>query len=105
MIIIIIIKIIIIIIIIPFILQSAPPAPAQGNPVALKHFQSVQNEAYGVLGGGVPQFIELKDNAAYSSVETQSAPSQSIALHSNVAYGTSRSVNTEPAYEDPHEYY
>ena len=87
------------------LLQSAPPAPAQGNPVALKHFQSVKNEAYGVLGGGVPQSIELKDNAAYSSVETQSAPSQSIALHSNVAYGTSRSVNTEPAYEDPHSYY
>ena len=73
--------------------------------MGLKHIQSVQNEAYGVLGGGVPQSIELKDNAAYSSVETQSAPSQSIALHSNVAYGTSRSANTESAYENPHDYY
>ena len=73
--------------------------------MTLQQFQSVQNEAYGVLGEGVPQSIELKDNAAYSSVETQSAPSQSIVLHSNVAYGTSTSVNTEPAYEDPQYYY
>ena len=37
--------------------------------------QSVENESYGVLGGGVSQPIELEDNAAYSSVlQTQSAP-------------------------------
>ena len=57
--------------------------------MALQHFQSVQNESYGVLGGGVPQSIELKDNAAYSTVQTQSAPhSQSIAVNDNVAYRT-----------------
>ena len=39
---------------------SSAPTP---NPVALQHFQSVENECYGVLGGGVPQSIELKDNA------------------------------------------
>ena len=39
---------------------SLAPTP---NPVALQHFQSVENECYGVLGGGVPQSIELKDNA------------------------------------------
>ena len=88
------------------ILHSASPFPAQGNPVTLQHLQSVQNEAYGVLGGGVPQYIELKDNAAYSSVVTQSATvSQSIAQHSNVAYGASTSVNTEPAYEYPNSYH
>ena len=65
-------------------------APTPKSPVALQHFQSVENECYGVLqGGGVPQSIELKDNAAYSSVlqQTQSAPhSQSIAVNDNVAY-------------------
>ena len=40
-------------------------------------------------GGAVPQSIELKDNAAYSTIQTQSAPhSQSIALNDNVAYRT-----------------
>ena len=69
-------------------LPSATPSPTP-NPVALQHFQSVQNESYGVLGGGVPQSIELKDNAAYSTVQTQSAPhSQSIAVNDDVAYRT-----------------
>ena len=64
-------------------LSSATPSPTP-NPVALQHFQSVQNESYGVLGGGVPQSIELKDNAAYSTVQTQSVPhSQSIAVNDN----------------------
>ena len=85
------------------ILQSAPPVPAQNNPVALKHFQAVQDEVYCVLGG--IQFNEVKNNAAYSSVETQSTPSQFIPLHSNVAYGTSRSANIVPEYEDSHDYY
>ena len=50
--------------------------------------QSVENESYRVQGGGVPQSVELKDNAAYSSV-LQSAPhSQSIAVKDDVAYGT-----------------
>ena len=72
------------------------PSP---NPVALQHFQSVENECYGVLGGGVPQSIELKDNAAYSSVQTQSAPhSQSIAVNDNVAYRTT-TEKTDPSYE------
>ena len=49
--------------------------------MALQHFQSVQNESYGVLEGGVPQSIELK--------ETQSAHhSQSIAVNDNVAHRT-----------------
>ena len=52
--------------------------------------QSVENESYRVQGGGVPQSVELKENAAYSSVlQTQSAPhSQSIAVKDDVAYGT-----------------
>ena len=37
--------------------------------------QSVRNESYGVLGGGA---IELKDNAAYSTVST--SHSQPIAM-------------------------
>ena len=38
--------------------------------------QSVENESYRVQGGGVSKSIELKENAAYSSVlQTQSAPS------------------------------
>ena len=55
----------------------------------------------GVLGGarGVPQSIELKDNAACSTVQTQSAPhSQSIAVNDNVAYRTT-SEKEELAYE------
>ena len=67
---------------------------------AQDQLKSAQNEAYGVLGEGVPQF----DDIIYFSVETKSAPSQSIALRSNVAYGTSRSVNTEPEYAVPHYY-
>ena len=61
--------------------------------------QSVENEC-GVLGGGVPQSIELKDNAAYSSVlQTQSAPhSQSISVNDNVAYGTT-TEETDQSYE------
>ena len=75
-------------------LSSATP-----NPVALQHFQSVQNESYGVLGGGVPQSIELKDNAAYSTVQTQSAPhSQSIAVNDNVAYRTT-TEKADPSYD------
>ena len=63
--------------------------------MALQHFQSVQNESYGVLGG-VPQSIELKDN---STVQTQSAPhSQSIAVNDNVAYRTT-TEKADPSYE------
>ena len=78
-------------------------APTPKSPVALQHFQSVENECYGVLGGGVPQSIELKDNAAYSSVlQTQSAPhSQSIAVNDNVAYRTT-TEKTDPSYEYYH---
>ena len=61
-------------------------SPTTQAPVALQHVQTVENESYGVLGGGVPQSIELKDNAAYSTVKPLSAPSQSIAVSSNVAY-------------------
>ena len=32
---------------------------------------STEMRSYGVLGGGVPQSIELKDNAAYSQGVTQ----------------------------------
>ena len=40
-------------------------------------------------GVHVPQSIELKDNAAYSTVQTQSAlHNQSIAVNDNVAYRT-----------------
>ena len=79
-------------------LSSATPSPTP-NPVALQHFQSVQNESYGVLGGGVPQSIELKDNAAYSTVQTQSAPhSQSIAVNDNVAYRTT-TEKADPSYD------
>ena len=77
---------------------SSAPSP---NPVALQHFQSVENECYGVLqGGGVSQSIKLKDNAAYSSVlQTQSAPhSQSIAVNDNVAYRTT-TERTDPSYD------
>ena len=57
---------------------------------------SVENECYGVLGGGVPQSTELKDNAAYSSV---SAPrNQSIAMEDNVAYVT---VKADHVYDVP----
>ena len=62
-------------------------SPTTQAPVALQHVQTVENESYGVLGGGVPQSIELKDNAAYSTVKPPSAPNQSIAVNSNVAYG------------------
>ena len=41
---------------------------------------SVENECYEVLGGGVTQSIELKDNAAYSSVSAQCS---SQPVHSN----------------------
>ena len=80
-----------------FVFLSSAPTP---NPVALQHFQSVQNESYGVLGGGaVPQSIELKDNAAYSTIQTQSAPhSQSIALNDNVAYRTT-TEKTDSSYD------
>ena len=69
-------------------------SPTTQAPVALQHVQSVENESYGVLGGGVPQSIELKDNAAYSTVKP---PNQSIAVNSNVAYGITPST-TEPNY-------
>ena len=76
-------------------LSSATPSPTP-NPVALQHFLSVQNESYGVLGG---QSIELKDNAAYSTVQTQSAPhSQSIAVNDNVAYRTT-TEKADPSYD------
>ena len=54
--------------------------------VALQHFQSVQNESYGVLGGGVPQSIELKDNAAYSTVQTR--------FHDDLAYAILAMLST-----------
>ena len=81
--------------------QSATPFP---NPVALQYLKSAENECYGVLGGGVPQSIELKDNVAYSSVlQTQSAPhNQSIAVNDNVDYENIRKEKTDLSY---HEYY
>ena len=85
-------------------LLSSAPSTSPQKPVVLQHFQSVQNESYGVLGGGVPQSIELKDNTAYSSVQALSATSQSIAVNSNVAYGVT-TATTEPSYEDPSNYY
>ena len=85
-------------VIVDVFLPSATPSPPP-NPVALQHFQSVQNESYGVLGGGVPQSIELKDNTAYSTVQTQSAPhSQSIAVNDNVAYRTT-TEKADPSYD------
>ena len=54
-----------------------------------KSISTADNEAYGVLregGGGISQSIELKDNAAYSTVKPSSAPSRFIAVNSNVAY-------------------
>ena len=80
-----------------YFLSSATPSPTP-NAVALQHFQSVQNESYGVLGGGVSQSIELKDNAAYSSVQTQS-----IAVNDNVAYGTTTEKD-DPSYDDIKNY-
>ena len=50
--------------------------------------QSVENECYGVLGGGVPQSIELKDNAAYSSVSAPKQSNQFIAMEDSAAYET-----------------
>ena len=77
-------------------LPSATPSPTP-NPVALQHFQSVQNESYGVLGGGVPQSIELKDNAAYSQTQLSAPHSQSIAVNDNVAYRTT-TEKADPSY-------
>ena len=74
--------------------SATTTSPTTQAPVALQHVQSVENESYGVLGGGVPQSIELKDNAAYSTVKP---PNQSIAVNSNVAYGITPST-TEPNY-------
>ena len=65
--------------------------------MALQHFQSVQNESYGVLGGGVPQSIELKDNAAYSQTQLSAPHSQSIAVNDNVAYRTT-TEKADPSY-------
>ena len=69
-------------------------SPTTQDPVALQHVQTVENVSYCVLGEGVPQSIELKDNTAYSTVKP---PSQSIAVNSNVAYGITPST-TEPNY-------
>ena len=77
--------------------SATTTSPTTQAPVALQHVQSVENESYGVLGGGVPQSIELKDNAAYSTVKPPSAPSQSIAVNSNVAYGITPTT-AEPNY-------
>ena len=74
----------------------ASTSTLQAHPVALQHVQTVEMESYGVLGGGVPQSIELKDNAAYSIVKPPSAPSQSIAVNSNVAYGILTAATIEP---------
>ena len=64
------------------------------------HFKSVENESYGVLGGGVPQSIELKDNAAYSVVAPLAATStQPIAVNSNVAYKIT-ATTTEAIYDE-----
>ena len=74
-----------------------------GNPVALQQIKPVQNESYGVLGGGVPQSIELKDNNAYTAVKDIQTE-QSIETNSNVAY--ERTVNNhDPSYEDAIHYY
>ena len=86
-----------------FLSSATTTSPTTQAPVALQHVQSVENESYGVLGGGVPQSIELKDNAAYSTVKPPSAaaPSQSIAVNSNVAYyGITPATTdfTEPNY-------
>ena len=72
-------------------------SPTKQAPVALQRVQTVENESYGVLGGGVPQSIELKDNAAYSTVKPLSAPSQSIAVNTNVVYGITPAT-TDPDY-------
>ena len=74
--------------------SATTTSPTAQAPVALQHVQSVENESYGVLGGGVPQSIELKDNAAYSTVKP---PNQSVAVNSNVACGITPST-TEPNY-------
>lgn len=71
---------------------------------SFEQVQTIQNVSYGVLKGGVPQSIELKENAAYSSVDTQLANNHPIPLNSNVAYGIA-SVNTEPPYDELHYYY
>lgn len=76
-------------------LATTSPTIQQTHPVALQHVQTVENVSYGVLGGGVPQSIELKENAAYSTVKPLPAPSQSIAVNSNVAYGVT-SATTDP---------
>ena len=60
--------------------------------------------SYGVLKGGVPQSIELKENVAYSSVNAQLANSRSIAVKSNVVYGTTSVNTTEPFYDEVHYY-
>ena len=80
--------------------HSGPPAEEKTSPVALKHFLSTQNDAYGVLGGGVPHSIEVESNTAYSTVK---APSQSIAVDTNVAYET---INkTDIKCDNSHEYF
>ena len=70
-----------------------------------KSISTADNEAYGVLkgrggGGGVSQPIELKDNAAYSTVNVHTAHSHSITVDTNVAYGIT-SVKTDHVYEIP----
>ena len=60
---------------------------------------TIQNTSYSVLKRGIPQSIELKENAAYSSVNTQLANSWPIARNSNVAYRIA-SVNTKPIYDE-----
>ena len=77
--------------------SASTTSPTTQAPVVLQCVQTVENESYGVLGGGVPQSIELKDNAAYSTVKPLSAPSQSIAVNTNLAYGITPAT-TEPDY-------
>ena len=78
-------------------LQFLESLSSSGKPYKV---QSVQNESYGVLRGDVPQSIELKDNAAYSPVQTQSAVlSQSIAVEDNVAYMQDQICENRPCVQ------
>lgn len=52
------------------------------------HVWTVENESYGVLGG-VPQSIELKENAAYTTINQQPALNPSIAVNNNVVNNAS----------------
>ena len=66
---------------------------------SFEQLQTIRNTSYGVLKGGVPQSIELKENAASSTVNAELANNQPNAVDSDVANRIA-SVNAEPTYDE-----